>query len=91
MIPPTATRTITSDAGLVESYRATAIAAGALTAGPFLEEALRHLGRLAASDRCAILLVEDGRLRRGASTGLSEEYMATIDGLTVTPTAGAWR
>ena len=34
MIPPTATRTISSDAGLVESYRATAIAAGVLTAGP---------------------------------------------------------
>ncbi len=74
---------------LAESYRATAIAAGALSTGPFVEEALRHLGRLSSSARCSILLVEDGRLRPGATSGLPAQYTQAIDGLVVSPTGGA--
>ncbi|MBA2348907.1 MAG: HD domain-containing protein, partial [Solirubrobacterales bacterium] len=88
-MPPTTEQGSTvASAGVAESYRETAIAAGALTTGPFLREALRHLARLSAAEASSILLVDGDRLRHGAASGLPATYTAAIDGLTISPTTG---
>ena len=75
-------------AAVVESYRETVIAAGALTTGPFLREAIGHLARLSSAEASSILLVDGGQLRHGAAVGLPAAYTAAIDGVTISPTVG---
>ncbi len=86
--PTTEQGSALASAGIAESYREPAIAAGALTAGPFLREALRHLARLSAAEGSPILLVDRDRVRHGAASGLPDSYIAAIDGLTISATTG---
>ena len=68
----------------LETFKAAAMAAGrATTDADFLHEAVHQLARLVRAQRCSILLIEDGRLRNGAAIGLSDAYLAAVDGLEI--------
>ncbi len=73
----------------LESFKAAAIAAGQATnERAFLTDAVRHMARVAATDTCSVLLLENGRLRHGAAAGLSDDYIAAIDGTAIGPEVG---
>jgi diguanylate cyclase (GGDEF)-like protein len=67
---------------------------GALSAGrahsveSFLADVVQQLARLVDTSQCSILLVEGGRLRSGASTGLPQELVDAADGLDIGPESG---
>jgi diguanylate cyclase (GGDEF)-like protein len=73
----------------LEDLKAAAMAAGRATSeASYLQEATEHLSRLTHTERCSLLLVDDGHLRRGGSLGLSDAYLDAIDGIEVGPTVG---
>jgi diguanylate cyclase (GGDEF)-like protein/putative nucleotidyltransferase with HDIG domain len=73
----------------LETFKAAAMAAGrANTDADFLHEAVRQLATLVGAQRCSILLIEDRTLRHGAAVGLSDTYLAAIDGVEIGPDVG---
>ncbi|MCW2968353.1 MAG: diguanylate cyclase and metal dependent phosphohydrolase [Solirubrobacteraceae bacterium] len=56
-----------------------------MSTASFLQDAVCHLSRLCSVDRAAIFVLEGDILRGGAQVGLSEEYLAAIDGRRIGP------
>jgi diguanylate cyclase (GGDEF)-like protein/putative nucleotidyltransferase with HDIG domain len=81
-------RALTPSSAL-ETFKAAAMAAGEATSdADFLRDAVRQLAALVGAQRCSILLIEDRRLRNGAAVGLSDDYLAAVDGVEIGPDAG---
>lgn len=73
----------------LEELKAAALAAGQTTdhAG-YLQQAVEQLSRLVGADRCALMVLRDGRLYHGAAVGLPESYTDAINGFEVGPEVG---
>ena len=73
----------------LDTFKAAALAAGrARTESGLLTDVVGHMSRVTGTERCSILLLQDGRLRTGAAVGLPDDYLAAVDGLEIGPHVG---